>query len=115
MDRKKSRLFIHNELVKVLTRTHPDAEKRVFFNPDSNTKLAYPCIIYKEQTYNARRADNLRYFSSIEYQITIIDRDPDTSIHENILDHFEHSRYSNNFRSDNLIHHILTIENWRTK
>lgn len=114
MDRKKSRLFVHNELVKVLTRTHPDAEKRVFFNPDSNVKLIYPCVIYSENSYNHKRADNVRYFSGIEYRVTVIDRNPDTDIHVDILEAFQHARYSNNHRADNLIHHILTIENWRT-
>lgn len=49
----------------------------VYFQPPSNLRLTYPCIIYKLDNLNVRFANNGTYHYMDEYSLTYITRDPD--------------------------------------
>lgn len=51
----------------------------VYFQPPTNTKLAYPCIVYKIEDVDVRFADNGPYSICNEYSVNYITRDPDDS------------------------------------
>ena len=52
----------------------------VYFQPPTNVKLVYPCIIYKRDFAETEFADNNPYSHTLRYAITVIDRDPDSDI-----------------------------------
>ena len=52
----------------------------VYFQPPTNVVLTYPCIVYKRDRAVTDFADNAPYAHRLRYQVTIIDRDPDSAI-----------------------------------
>lgn len=58
--------------------------EKVYFQPPSNITLEYPCIIYGRDFISTQHADNKPYRSDIRYQVTVIDRDPDSEITEKV-------------------------------
>lgn len=105
----EGRLKLHTILTDIMKKYSSDA--RVFFKPDSNVKLKYPCIIYTREGDQSRHADNMRYFNNTSFQITVIDRDSDSEIVNDILNTLVTSKRSNEFVSDGLYHYIITISN----
>jgi hypothetical protein len=57
---------------------------KVYFQPPTNTKLTYPCIIYMRDLSQTTFADNSPYFNMLRYQITVIDGNPDSAIPEKV-------------------------------
>lgn len=53
---------------------------QVYFQPKENIKMEYPSIVYQRSSMNTRFADNRPYASTTRYQVTLIDRNPDTEI-----------------------------------
>lgn len=49
----------------------------VYFQPTTNTEMDYPCIVYNVDGLDTEWADNLAYKQDVEYQVVVIDRDPD--------------------------------------
>lgn len=72
------RLQLHQILVNLL------GSRNVYFQPDENVKLAYPCIIYQRNDEAVRRADNVRYFHEKRYLVTVIDPNPDSAIPDKV-------------------------------
>lgn len=105
----EERLKLHTILTDIMKKYSSDA--RVFFKPDSNVKLKYPCIIYTREGDQSRHADNVRYFNNTEFQITVIDRDSDSEVVNDILNTLVSARRSNEFVSNGLYHYIITISN----
>lgn len=56
----------------------------VYFQPPSNISMKYPAIVYQRDTGETRFADDLPYVRDIRYQITVIDRNPDSVIPEKV-------------------------------
>ena len=103
----EERLKLHTILTDIMKKYSSDA--RVFFKPDSNVKLKYPCIIYSREGDQSRHADNVIYFNNTEFQITVIDRDSDSEVVNDILNALVLARRSNEYVSDGLYHYIITI------
>ena len=105
----EERLKLHTILTNIMKKYSSDA--RVFFKPDSNVKLNYPCIIYTREGDQSRHADNTRYFNTTSFQITVIDRDADSEAVNDILNKLSSARRTNEFVSNCLYHYIITISN----
>lgn len=56
----------------------------VYFQPPSNISMKYPAIVYQRDTGETRFADDLPYVRDIRYQVTVIDRNPDSVIPEKV-------------------------------
>lgn len=56
----------------------------VYFQPKQNVELEYPCIIYKREDSEFRHANNELYDQFKRYQVTVIDRDPDSGIPDQV-------------------------------
>lgn len=84
--------------------------KNVYFQPSKNTKMKYPAIVYLHSGEQGIYANNTPYVSYPEYQVTVIDRDPDSEIPASILT-LPMSSMTNQFISDNLYHTVLQIFN----
>lgn len=77
----------------------------VYFQPPENVKLKYPCILYEIDNIDRLTADNEVYRINTRFQITYIDKEPNSMILElfNREIHFTSSRY---YVADNLHHYI---------
>lgn len=53
-------------------------EDRVLFQPPENTKLSYPCVIYRLSDLDQVYADNKNYRNQHCYEIRLISKNPDS-------------------------------------
>lgn len=51
--------------------------EEVYFQPGRNITMSYPAIVYNVDGLDTKWADNLAYHQEIEYQVVVIQRDPD--------------------------------------
>lgn len=103
-----SRLRLHEKLVKIM-KTTSNPVNSVFFKPQSNVRLTYPCIVYTRNQSSSVYADNLKYFSKDNFRLTVIDRDADSTIVSKILEDIPTSVKNDEFVSDGLYHYIINI------
>lgn len=97
------RLELHEELCKLL------GSRNVYFQPPESVKLNYPCIVYSRSGFNNRKANNKVYMSNKQYEIIVIERDPDSNLVDDILNHFPLCSFDRPYTSDNLYHNVLTL------
>lgn len=98
-----SRLNLHEELCAIL------GTKNVYFQPPASVTMKYPCIRYSRAGMDQKRANNSTYLSTNRYEITVIDRDPDSTIPDSILKHFRMCSFDRAYVADNLNHTTLTL------
>jgi hypothetical protein len=58
--------------------------RNVYFQPPPNISMKYPAIVYKRDDANTLFANNKLYHDKKRYQVTVIDRDPDSVIPERV-------------------------------
>jgi hypothetical protein len=80
----------------------------VYFQPPSNVQLQYPCIIYKRSDEVVKYADNGRFNEHLRYEVTIIDRDPDSPI-PRALKAIPLVSYDRFFAADDLNHDVFNL------
>lgn len=95
-----NRLKLQKELETIL------GSRRVYFQEPENVRLEYPCIIYELADVNQTFADNIPYINAKKYNITLIDRDPDTELFDKLLQ-TKHTTFDRSFKSDNLYHFVF--------
>jgi len=85
-----------------------DITEHVYFQPPANVKLEYPCIVYQRDNANTKFAGNAPYRYTQRYQVTIISRNPDNDILDQVakLPMCEYQRY---FPADNLNHDVFVL------
>lgn len=81
---------------------------RVYFQPPSNVQMQYPCVVYQRDGEDAEFADNVLYRHKQRYQITLIDRDPDSPLWAPIRQ-LPLCSFNRFFVADNLNHDVFTI------
>ena len=96
-----NRLRLHNEFLKILP--------NVYYQPPSNIKMEYPCIVYNKTGRNRHFGNDVIYLSQQGYQITVIDRDPDSDIADKIESQLQHCAINQHYTIDNLYHIILSL------
>lgn len=80
----------------------------VYHQRPSNGKLLYPCIVYKLSGYPEDYADDRRYFEHREYELTVIDPDPDSELREKVAQ-LQWCKFNRFFVSDNLNHYVFSL------
>lgn len=82
--------------------------RNVYFQPPEGKKIQYPCIVYRRDRVNTAFANDLPYRREKRYQVTVIDRDPDSPIPDRIgaLPKCSFDRF---FTADNLNHDVFRI------
>lgn len=82
--------------------------ENVYFQPPDNLTIQYPCIVYQPYTAKTEFADNTPYRITNRYQVTVIDRDPDSLIPAKIaaLPMCLHNRF---FVANNLSHNVYNL------
>lgn len=95
------------EVQQMLKRLFP-GNPHVYFNPPESVKLEYPCILYKLNDMDARYANNRRYMKEREYQLTVIDPDPDSELREKVA-LLKWCRFLRPYTADNLNHFVFIL------
>ena len=98
----KTRLELHTELVKILGSRH------VYFQPPENLRMEYPAIVYERSQGSNVYGDDIKYLRWHQYQITIIDPNPDSGIVERMAD-FPYTRYVRHFTTEGLNHDVFQV------
>lgn len=82
--------------------------RNVYFQPDNNTQLLYPCVVYNRERADSKFADNATYRYTKRYQVTVIDQDPNSGVPDAIAVQpmTTHERW---FAVDNLNHDVFTM------
>lgn len=96
-----SRLELHTELLKFLP--------NVYFQPPSNLTMLYPCIVYNKTGRMRHFGNDVIYLSQQEYNITLIEKNPDSNVADNIEKHFQHCAINQYYTVDNLYHTKLSL------
>ena len=91
-----------------------DAELKAFtdnlyYQPPSNIKLKYPCIIYNKNGIRTTYADDQIYKRHQQWQLMVIGTHPDDETAEQIMEHFEYCSINQYYTVDNLRHVTLTL------
>lgn len=81
----------------------------VYFQPPENKKIYYPCVIYARDYSDTKRADNIAYSFMYRYQITYIDREPDSDFAEKLIRRLPMCSYDRRYTADNLNHDVLKL------
>ncbi len=80
----------------------------VYFQSPDNLTMVYPCIRYKRQQALTRFAGDKPYTYTKKYQITVIDRNPDSDIPDKVaqLPMCIHDSF---YTADGLNHDVYTL------
>lgn len=98
----KPRIELQNLLVEVL------GSKNVYFQPPMNITMKYPCIRYERSKIDHDYADNHAYTDKKSYTLTVIYKDPDSSLPDDIS-RLPMCKHSQHYVADNLHHDIFNI------
>jgi hypothetical protein len=80
----------------------------VYFQPPPNVMMSYPAVVYNRNFQAVEYADNLPYSRKTRYQVTVIDRDPDSLIPDKVAA-LPLTRYVRHFTTENLNHDIYDV------
>lgn len=80
----------------------------VYFQPAENVRMKYPAIVYNRSDIDSYHANNLVYLNKTKYQVTIIDRDPDSKVVEHMSE-LPYCAFKQHFVSDSLNHDIFDL------
>jgi hypothetical protein len=81
---------------------------KVYFQPPTNVKLEYPCIIYKRDFADTKFADNEPYAHKRRYMVMVIDQNPDSEIPEKVAA-LPMSLFNRFYTVDNLNHDVYIV------
>ena len=103
-----SRLQLHNEFIDILD-TRGEKVSRVYFQPPEDYKMEYPCIRYSLSGIKSDHADDINYNRTNRYEIIVMDYDPDSEIHNQILAHFPMCSFDRAYAVNGVHHKVLTL------
>ena len=82
--------------------------ENVYFQPPATFKMKYPCIVYERYVGKTIFADNIPYSTDVCYQLTVIDRDPDSIILDKVAK-LPKCVLNRHYTADNLNHDIYNL------
>ena len=80
----------------------------VYFQPDKDEAMEYPCIVYEIDDDFALMADNGPYSLFDRYQVTLLDLNPDSPVKRRLRS-IQHSSFSRHFATSGLNHDVFVI------
>ena len=80
----------------------------VYYQPPSSVTMEYPAIVYSRKDIENKFANNNVYMQSHAYQVTVIDKDPDSEIADKVSK-LQKCVYVRHYTMDNLNHDVFTI------
>jgi hypothetical protein len=82
--------------------------EHVYFQPPSTIEMQYPCIIYRRDETDAKFADNRPYSRTKRYQVTVVDRNPDSELPD-MVEELPYCGFNRYFAAENLNHYVFTL------
>lgn len=82
--------------------------RNVYYQPPATIFMNYPCIVYSRESIDSRFADDAPYSHDIRYQVTVIERNPDSELPFKIAS-LEKCTHSRSFKADDLHHNTFTL------
>ena len=70
--------------------------------------MQYPCIVYSRDNLDIEHADNKPYKHKLRYQVTVIDRNPDSTLVMELAK-LPTCSYERFFTADNLNHDVFRL------
>ncbi len=80
-----------------------------YFQPPSNIVMKYPCVVYDKSDEDTVYANNKRYKKTSVYNLTVMDRDPESTLTDTLIDTFDYCGYNTSYVSDNIHQTSLTL------
>ena len=80
----------------------------VYFQPPANVQMQYPCIIYSRDGTSVDHANNGLYRHAKRYQVTVVDRNPDTELVDKI-EALRFASFDRSFAADDLNHYVFNL------
>ena len=80
----------------------------VYFQPPESVKMDYPAIVYQRDYATTQFADDQPWRTTKRYMITVIDKNPDSTIPDKVAK-LPMCSFSRHFTADNLNHDSYTI------
>lgn len=102
------RRLLLQALLEQLLGPAPEDKIKVYFDPEENITMEYPCITYKWDYAEMTHADNNPYLLHKRYMVTVIDRDPDTAIAP-ALAKLPLCTFNRSYPMDNLHHFVFNL------
>lgn len=81
---------------------------RIYFQPPSDIKMAYPAIVYELDRVVKKRADNRSYLQNRRYQVKLITKNPDDPVFD-ALASLVHSEFERHYTLESLNHFVFNI------
>lgn len=82
--------------------------KDAYFQPPGTEKMQYPCILYPLDDVLTKFADNRPYSHTTRYQVTVIDRNPESKIRDHIAA-LPMCTFSRFYTADGLNHFVYNL------
>lgn len=82
--------------------------RNVYFQPPANLVMKYPCIVYERDNTDVKHADNSVYSWRQRYQITYIDKNPDSDVID-VLNSLPLTSFSRHFATSGLNHDVFVL------
>lgn len=97
------RLTLHEEFCELL------GSRNVYFQSPESVKMSYDAIRYQLGGKDILRANDGIYRKVNRYEGVIITRNPDTTLPDELLEHFEMCSLGRPYTADNLNHYPFTL------
>lgn len=97
-----SRLELQTLLEEIL------GSSNVYYQPPESVKMSYPAIVYSLKNMKNNFANNSVYTQYTDYEIIVIDKDPDSEIVSKISK-LPLCMFDRTYVSDNLNHTVFTL------
>lgn len=82
--------------------------KNIYFQPPSSLYMSYPAVVYMLEDIDNTFASNSVYIQTKTYNLTVIDKDPDSEMMV-IISKLPKCRFDRLFKSENLNHFVFVI------
>lgn len=82
--------------------------ENVYFQPPANVQMKYPAIVYNRDNEDTEFAGNVPYIRRTRYQVTVIDRNPDSTI-PTMIGALPLCAFNRFFAAENLNHDVFNL------
>jgi hypothetical protein len=96
------RLELHEILCEIL------GTRNAYFQPPESVKMNYPAIVYALEDIESAFADDGVYLSKRKYQVTVVDKNPDSPITAKLAWQ-PFCQFNRHYEADNLNHDVFTL------
>lgn len=82
--------------------------KNVYFQPPASVSMRYPAIVYSRKSIDNIFSGNRVYKQDVAYEITVLDRNPDSDIVMRVS-RLPKCSFDRHYAADNLYHDVFTL------